>query len=109
MAIAKVKVGDTVQVIQGRDRGKVGEVLALSDHRVKVSGVSLVKKHVKPNPQIDEKGGIKTYETFVDLSNVCVYDMSTQKRMKVGVREEDGRRVRYDKRSGNVIDQPKTN
>ena len=110
MAIAKIRVGDTVKIIAGADKGQVGEVLAIDSQRrkIKVSGVRMVKKHVKPNPQIDRKGGIESQESFLDISNAVGYDVSTQKPMAIGIKEVEGKRVRYDKKTGQVIDKKET-
>ncbi len=104
MAIAKIRIGDQVQVIKGSDKGRVGEVMAIDDRRIKVSGVRVMKKHVKPNPHKDEKGGIKLLEAWLDHSNVVLYDTNSQRPCSVGIKEENGCRVRYDKRTGNTID-----
>ena len=88
MALAKIKIGDQVQVTHGKDKGKVGEVIRIDGRRLKVSGVKLAAKHVKPNPQKDEKGGIVKQEAWLDHSNVVLYDVASQKPYKVGIREE---------------------
>ena len=70
-----------------------------------VEGVNMVKKHVKPNPQINEPGGIKDVEAFIDISNVMLFDASLNKGGKVGYRVlEDNRKVRYFRGSGEIID-----
>ncbi len=103
MAIAKIRVGDDVQVITGSDKGQVGKVMAIDGRKIKVAGVRLMKKHVKPNRQKDEAGGIKSLEAWLDHSNVVLYDTASQRPYSVGIREENSCRVRYDKRTGNTI------
>ena len=102
---AKVKKGDRVVVLAGRDKGKKGEVTKVlpTEGRVLVSGVNLVKRHQKPS-QMDQ-GGIKTFEATIDVSNVALLDPRDGKATRVGFRTDDnGRKVRFSKRSGEAID-----
>lgn len=99
----KICKGDEVIVIAGKDKGKRGKVLARKkDERLLVEGVNLVKKHVRPNPNQDEPGGIVTKEMSLHQSNVAIYNSSTGKADRVGIkiREEDGKRVRVFKSDG---------
>jgi large subunit ribosomal protein L24 len=101
----KVKKGDKVVVISGRDKGKSGEVLSVlrAEERVLVQGVNMVKRHTKPRP--GEPGGIVEKEAAIHISNVAHIDPQTQKPTRVGYRIlEDGRKVRFAKRSGEVLD-----
>jgi large subunit ribosomal protein L24 len=101
----KIKKGDKVVVISGRDKGKSGEVLSVlrSDERVLVQGVNMMKRHTKPRP--GEPGGIVQKEAAIHISNVAHIDPKSQKPTRVGYRIlEDGRKVRYAKRSGEVLD-----
>ena len=103
---AKVKRGDRVVVLTGRDKGKQGEVLKVlpKEHRVVVQGVMVVKRHQKASARNPE-GGIVTKEAPVDVSNVAHLDPKDGRPTRVGFRFlEDGRKVRYAKRSGEVID-----
>jgi large subunit ribosomal protein L24 len=103
---AKVKKGDRVVVLTGRDKGKQGEVLKVlpKEHRVVVQGVMVVKRHQKASGRNPE-GGIVTKEAPVDVSNVAHLDPKDDRPTRVGFRFlEDGRKVRYAKRSGEVID-----
>lgn len=102
----KIRKGDTVIVIAGRSRGRQGVVLRAADERrVVVEGVNLVKKHVKPNPQAGRPGGIVEQEAALDVSNVRLLNPATGKGDRVGFRTlEDGRKVRYFKSSGEVVD-----
>jgi large subunit ribosomal protein L24 len=101
----KIKKGDKVVVISGRDKGKSGEVLSVlrSDERVLVQGVNMMKRHTKARP--GEPGGIVQKEAAIHISNVAHIDPKSQKPTRVGYRIlEDGRKVRYAKRSGEVLD-----
>lgn len=106
----KIKKGDEVIVIAGKDKGKTGKVLQvkiLDDNRTKllVEGVNIVKKAVKPNPQIGEPGGIKEREAFIDISNVKLFNSATNKGDRVGYRFlNDGRKVRYFKSTDEIVD-----
>ena len=73
----KFKVGDNVKVIAGRDSGKVGKITEIDGQKVLVEGVNIYKKHVKPNPKTDEKGGIKDKQLPIDISNVAMTDGSS--------------------------------
>ena len=102
---AKVRKGDRVVVLSGRDRGKVGEVLRAipREERVIVSGVNMIKRHTRPRP--GHPGGIDEREAPVHVSNVAHVDPVSGKPTRVGFRVlEDGRKVRFAKRSGEVID-----
>ncbi len=102
----KVKKGDTVVVITGKDKGRRAEVKrCVKINYVIVEGVNLVKKHVRPNPQRGVEGGIVQKELPIHVSNVALYNPVTQKTDRVGFRIlEDGRKVRYFKSNNEVID-----
>ena len=104
MAGIKIKRNDRVEVIAGKDKGKQGRVLrVLADkNRVLVEGVMMVKKHVKPNPQRNIKGGIAEQEATIHVSNVMLLD-AEGKRTRVGSRMEGERRVRFARTTGAVI------
>ena len=104
MAGIKIKRNDRVEVVAGKDRGKQGRVLrVLADkNRVLVEGVMMVKKHVKPNPQRNIKGGIAEQEATIHVSNVMLLD-SDGKKTRVGSRMDGDRKVRFARSSGNVI------
>ena len=93
-------------VMVGKDRGRQGTVLRmLSGNRVVVEGLNLVKRHTKPNPQAGLQGGIVEREAPLDLSNVQIYNPTTQRPDRVGFRSlEDGRKVRFFKSNEEVID-----
>jgi large subunit ribosomal protein L24 len=101
----KIKKDDEVVVIAGRDKGKRGDVLqVLGDGRLLVGGVNLVKKHQRPNPNIGQRGGIVEQEAPIDLSNVAIWNDEEDKADRVGIREEDGKRVRFFKSNSKAID-----
>ena len=104
MAGIKIKRNDTVEVISGKDKGKRGRVLRViaDKDRVLVEHVMMIKKHVKPNPQRNIKGGIAEQESTIHISNVMLVDGDGNK-TRVGSRLEGDRRVRVSKSSGNVI------
>lgn len=102
---AKIKKGDKVVVLAGRDKGKAGEVLQVlpKDGRAVVRGVNLVKRHTKQSPQ--SEGGIISKEAMIDLSNIAIADPKDGKATRVGFKVlDDGRKVRFAKRSGDLID-----
>ena len=102
----KIRKGDDVVVTTGRDKGKRGTVLKIVDaEHVLVEGVNRVKKHQRPIPMKGVTGGIVDRDMPLHVSNVALYNPATKKGDRVGVRVlEDGRRVRYFKSNGEVID-----
>lgn len=102
----KIKKGDDVIVIAGKDKGKRGTVLrVLAEDRIVVEGVNIIKKHVRPNPNRGETGGIVEKEAALQVSNVAVFNPQTNKGDRVGFRTlEDGRKVRFFKSNGEVVD-----
>ena len=105
MAMLKIKKGDTVRVIAGKDKDKEGKVLAVDARkmRVVVEGVNMITKHEKPS-MANQQGGIVNREAPIDISNVMYYDSKAKKPSRIGYKEENGKKVRYAKASGNVID-----
>ncbi len=102
---AKIRKGDRVQVLAGRDRGKRGEVLRVmpTDGRALVQGVNMVKRHQKPRG-LNQPGGIQEKEATIHLSNLALIDPASDKPTRVGCKTlEDGKKVRVSKRSGEVI------
>lgn len=102
----RLKKGDEVIVISGKDRGRRGAVLKLyDDDRVLVENVNMVKKHQKPNPAAGQPGGIIEKEMALHVSNVMPYNPVTKKGDRVGIKNlEDGRKVRFFKSDGEVVD-----
>lgn len=102
---AKVKKGDTVIVLTGKDKGRTGEVVRVlpADNRVVVQGVNMVTRHQRPS-QMDP-GGIKRFEAPIHVSNVALADPRDGKPTRVGFKtDEHGRKTRFAKRSGESID-----
>lgn len=102
----RIRKGDEVIVIAGKSKGQRGTVLrVLAEGRVVVENVNVIKKHQKPNPQSGINGGIIEKEAPLDISNVMVFNPVTKKGDRVGYRVlEDGRKVRYFKSNGEVVD-----
>lgn len=101
----RIKTGDNVLVIAGKDKGTEGMVKHVfpKRDRVLVEGVNIVKKHQKPS-QANPQGGIVEEEAPIHVSNVQLVDPKTGKPTRIGIKEEDGKRVRYAKQSGEVLD-----
>jgi len=104
--MSKVRKGDQVYILTGRDKGKRGAVVRVyPDDRVVVEGINMVKRHTKPNPQLGTPGGIIEKEAPIQVSNVALFNPVTQKPDRVGYRFlDDGRKVRYFKSNGEVVD-----
>ena len=102
----KIRKDDQVIVIAGKDKGKTGMITRIRDDgRVYVSGVNMIKKHTKGNPQMGQPGGIIEKEAPLQASNVAIYNSSASKADKVGIKIlEDGEKVRIFKSSGEQID-----
>jgi len=108
----RIKRGDAVIVITGKSKGHVGKVMQVVGERLVVEGANLIKKHVKPNPQLEQKGGIITKEAALHVSNVALYNPATKKADKVGFKylEQDGierhakKKVRYFKSNNELVD-----
>jgi large subunit ribosomal protein L24 len=105
MAKLKIKKGDSVVVITGRDKGKTGEVLRVlpADSRVIVQGINVAKRHARP--RMGDPGGIIEKELTIHISNVAHIDPRSSKPTRIGYKNlDDGRKVRFARRSGEVID-----
>jgi len=102
----KIKKGDDVVVLTGKDKGRRGTVLrVMADMKLVVEGVNKVKKHAKPNPMQNAPGGIIEKEMPIQGSNVALFNPNTQKADRVGIKVlEDGRKVRFFKSNGEVVD-----
>ena len=102
----KIRKGDEVVVIAGRDKGRRGAVIKLlDDGKVIVENVNMVKRHTKPNPQVNRQGGIVEKEAPLEISNVALWNPATKKGDRVGIRTlADGRRVRFFKSNKEVVD-----
>ena len=104
----KIKRNDEVIVIAGKDKGKRGTVRrVLANDRLIVSGIQLIKKHQKPNPQLGIQGGIIEKEAPIAASNVAIFNSSTQKADRVGFKIEDDKKVRIFKSDGKQVPESK--
>ena len=103
----KIKKNDEIVVLTGRDKGRRGEVLRVmkDGKRLMVSGINMMKKHVRANPNAGERGGIVDKEAPIKVSNVAIWNDEDSRADRVGFRiEEDGKKVRVYKSSGKVIE-----
>ncbi|PZU45826.1 MAG: 50S ribosomal protein L24 [Sphingomonas sp.] len=102
--MAKIKKGDTVVVLSGKDKGREGQVVKSlpKDGKVVVSGVNMISRHTKPS-QADPEGGVKRREAPIHVSNVAIKDPKTGKAARVGFEVRDGKKVRVLKGSGEVL------
>jgi large subunit ribosomal protein L24 len=102
----KIKQGDEVIVIVGKDKGKLGKVSKiLAEKKVLVEGVNLVKKHQRGNPNLGISGGIVDKNMPIDISNVALFNPKTKKADRVGFRTlDDGKKVRFFKSTNEVVD-----
>jgi large subunit ribosomal protein L24 len=100
----KIRRDDEVVVIAGKDKGKRGKVVkVLADNRVVVTGINMVKKHQKPNPYLQQPGGIVEKEAAIQVSNVAIWNPKTEKADRVGFKVEGDKKVRFFKSNGEVI------
>lgn len=104
----KIKRNDEVVVIAGKDKGKRGTVRrVLADDRLIVSGIQMIKKHQKPNPQLGVAGGIVEKEAPIAISNVAIYNPATKKADRVGFKIEGDKKVRVFKSDGKEVPESK--
>jgi len=103
----KIKKGDTVEVVAGKDSGKRGRVLVVdrARERLVIEGVNMIKRHTRPNPQKNVKGGIVEREAPIHVSNVMILSPDSGQRSRIGYRIlDDGRKVRVAKVDGAILD-----
>ncbi len=101
----KIKRDDEVIILAGKDKGKRGKVRkVLDNNKVVVSGINMIKKHTKPNPQAGVAGGIVEKEAPIQVSNVAIFNPASGKADRVGFKVEEGRKLRVFKSSGEAID-----
>ncbi|WP_018864721.1 MULTISPECIES: 50S ribosomal protein L24 [Thioalkalivibrio] len=101
----KIRKGDDVVVIAGKDKGRRGTIIKVLDGKVLVQNINMVKKHQKPNPQRGIGGGIIEKEMPIDVSNVMLFNPATDKGDRVSFKTlEDGRKVRVFRSNGEVVD-----
>ncbi|AXE99796.1 50S ribosomal protein L24 [Paraburkholderia hospita] len=98
----KIRKGDEVVVVTGKDKGKRGVVLAVGDDRVTVEGLNIAKKHVKPNPMKGTTGGVEAKAMPLHISNVALVD-ANGKPSRVGIKVEGDKKVRFLKSTGAVL------
>lgn len=105
----KYKVGDTVKVLQGRDRGREGAILKIfpKDFTALVDGINMYKKHIKKSLTQDGKGGIFDMPRPILLSKIAVIDPKTKKTARIGIKIEGDKKVRINKKTGKVLDKVK--
>ena len=102
----KIKKGDDVVVIAGKDKGKRGVVLTVqNDDRVVVQNINMIKRHTKPNPARGGTGGIVEKEASIHISNIALFNPASRKADRVGIKVlENGKKVRHFKSNGEVVD-----
>jgi large subunit ribosomal protein L24 len=101
----KIRKGDEVVVIAGRDKGRRGTVVKVLEGQVVVESINMVKRHTKPNPQKNVQGGIVEKEAALDISNVMLWNPVAKKGDRIGLRTlADGRKVRFFKSNKEVVD-----
>lgn len=101
----RIRKGDQVLVIAGKNKGQRGDVLRVAGGRVFVTNVNIIKRHTKANPQANQPGGIVEREASIHLSNVQLFNPASNKGERVGTKMlEDGRKVRVFRSSGEVVD-----
>jgi len=101
----RIKKGDQVIVVTGKDKGRQGTVLTVSDDSILIEAVNMAKKHTKANPMAGIEGGIIEKEMPMAISNVMLFNPMTNKGDRIGFKTlEDGRKVRYYKSNGEVVD-----
>jgi len=101
----RIRKGDQIVVVTGKDKGRQGTVLNVADDRVLVETINMAKKHAKANPMKGVEGGIVEKEMPLHISNVMLFNPITNKGDRVGFKVlEDGRKVRYFKSNGEVVD-----
>ena len=101
----RIRKGDQVVVISGKDKGKRGDVVRVAGDKVVVSNINVIKRHTKPNPQLGQPGGVIEREAPIHISNVMLFNPATGKGERIGFKVlEDGRKLRVFRSSGESID-----
>lgn len=102
--MAKLRKGDQVIVIAGKDKGKQGKILAVKEDRVKVENINIIKKHQKPNQMTGAEGGIIEKEAFLHISNVAIFNATTQKADRIAYQfDKEGKKQRIYRSTGEVV------
>ena len=101
----RIKKGDQVVVIAGKDKGKRGDVVRVAGDKLVVSNINIIKRHTKPNPQANQPGGVIEREAPIHISNVMLFNPASGKGERVGIKVlEDGRKLRVFRSSGEAVD-----
>jgi len=101
----RIRKGDQVVVIAGKDKGKKGDVVRVAGDKVVVSNINVIKRHTKPNPQLGQAGGVIEREAPIHISNVMLFNPASGKGERIGFKVlEDGRKLRVFRSSGESID-----
>ena len=101
----RIKKGDQVVVIAGKDKGKRGDVVRVAGDKVVVANINVIKRHTKPNPQAGQPGGVIEREAPIHISNVMLFNPASGKGERVGIKVlEDGRKFRVFRSSGEAVD-----
>jgi large subunit ribosomal protein L24 len=101
----RIKKGDRVIVVAGKDKGKQGDVVSIDGDRVVVSNINIVKRHTKANPQAGKPGGVIEREAPIHVSNVMLFNPASGKGERIGIKKlEDGRKLRVFRSSGEAVD-----
>ena len=101
----RIRKGDQVVVIAGKDKGKKGDVIRVAGDKIVVSNINIIKRHTKPNPQAGQPGGVIEREAPIHISNVMLFNPATGKGERIGFKVlEDGRKLRVFRSSGESID-----
>ena len=101
----RIRKGDQVVVISGKDKGKKGDVVRVAGDKVVVSNINIIKRHTKPNPQAGQPGGVIEREAPIHISNVMLFNPASGKGERVGIKVlEDGRKLRVFRSSGEAVD-----
>ena len=101
----RIRKGDQVIVIAGKDKGKKGDVVRVAGDKVVVSNINIVKRHTKPNPQAGQPGGVVEREAPIHISNVMLFNPASGKGERIGFKVlEDGRKLRVFRSSGEAVD-----
>ena len=101
----RIRKGDQVVVISGKDKGKRGDVVRVAGDKIVVSNINVIKRHTKPNPQAGQPGGVIEREAPIHISNVMLFNPASGKGERIGVKVlEDGRKLRVFRSSGEAVD-----
>ncbi|CAL1329130.1 50S ribosomal protein L24 [Candidatus Providencia siddallii] len=100
---AKIRFNDEVIILTGKDKGKRGKVIKVFSNKIIVKGINLVKKHQKPIPSANKPGGIIEKESTISISNVAIFNKTSNKADRIGFKFENGKKVRFFKSNNETI------